>query len=351
MRSAKLPPLRTAVLLAALLLMPAAEGLAAFAGTDVFVPSVGNGPGFSGSRWSTTLWVENPAVDPADVVLALLVRGQANTSPATYTVTLAPGETRRFDRAVETLFGATDVFGALRAVSSGRVVVTARVYAQPAGGTLADSVGQLCSAIPASFAIGAGQGTALLGVSQDAVLDASELRYNFGFVETAGSEATVRVTAMDAAGEVFGAPRVYVLQPFEPQQHNLADVLPGVAGDNLRLVIEVVSGGGRIVAFGSGIANRSNDPSTFEMAFADDLLAANTPALPGPTGPAGPTGATGPSGPQGAAGTAGATGPRGFTGPMGPVGPSGPSGLGLGRLLIIASAIGTSFFRVIFRLE
>jgi len=44
---------------------------------------------------------------------------------------------------------------------------------------------------------------------------------------------------------------------------------------NIRLHAEVVAGTGRVVAFGTGIANRSNDSSVFEMSFSNDLLASS----------------------------------------------------------------------------
>ena len=53
--------------------------------------------------------------------------------------------------------------------------------------------------------------------------------------------------------------------------------MPGIDSDNLRLHLSVVDGAGQIVAFGSGLANGSNDPSTFEMSFRDELLASGGP--------------------------------------------------------------------------
>ena len=50
-----------------------------------------------------------------------------------------------------------------------------------------DSVGQFFAAIPASFAIGSGQSTTMLGVYQTSPQADSQFRYNFGFVETFGS--------------------------------------------------------------------------------------------------------------------------------------------------------------------
>ncbi|HPS79844.1 MAG TPA: hypothetical protein PLS53_16915, partial [Thermoanaerobaculaceae bacterium] len=50
---------------------------------------------------------------------------------------------------------------------------------------------------------------------------------------------------------------------------------PSVSTPNARLTVEVISGTGKVIAFGSGVANGSQDPATFEMAFRDELLADN----------------------------------------------------------------------------
>ncbi len=43
---------------------------------------------------------------------------------------------------------------------------------------------------------------------------------------------------------------------------------------NAVLDVEVVSGSGRVIAFGSLVTNGSQDPTTFEMGFDDALLGA-----------------------------------------------------------------------------
>ena len=171
------------------------------------------------------------------------------------------------------MFGESS-FGALRVTSSQKVMVNGRIYSQAAGTENRDSVGQLFAGIPASFAIGSGQSTTVLGTYQTSPQADSQFRYNFGFVETIGSNATVKVTALDETGASVGN-KSYTLGGFEARQYNITDLLPGVNAQNLRLQVEVTSGSGHVAVFGSGIANRSNDPSTFEMSFSDELLAEN----------------------------------------------------------------------------
>ena len=80
-------------------------------------------------------------------------------------------------------------------ISSVRVLVSARVFSTPVGGDLKDTVGQFFAAIPASFSIALGQSTELVGVHLSVPSADSQLRYNFGLVETSGQPATVQVQA------------------------------------------------------------------------------------------------------------------------------------------------------------
>ncbi|MGV8042171.1 MAG: hypothetical protein AB2L07_19630 [Thermoanaerobaculaceae bacterium] len=260
----------TTIWLALVLMVAAAPVLASFAGTDVVVPSVGRGAGAASSNWYSTVWVHNPNAAAAQVQVFLLERGNTNPSPRVYNDTIPAGDTRRWTNAVETLFGVAK-FGALRVVSTAKVVVNARVYSQPAGGHDEDTTGQFFSGVPAGFAITSGKKTQILGSYQTQPSADSDYRYNFGFVETAGGSTDVRVTVHDETGAVQGS-KDYSLGARGVAQYAFKDEFPGISTQNARLQVEVTSGSGAVVAFGSGIANASNDPSTFEMQFADELL-------------------------------------------------------------------------------
>jgi len=264
---------------AAMALLAAGVGRANFAGTDVFIPSLGHGRGSAQSQWNACIWVHNPNAAPVNVTFRLLLRDQANPSAQVYNDTIQAGDTRRYDDALATLFGVTTkTFGAVRVTTPAgqAVIVNARSYSTPPGGDPMDTTGQFYAAIPASFAIGPQQKTELLGVFQTTPQANSEFRYNYGFVETTGNTVTVLVTALDETGLTVGS-KSYTLGGYQASQYNITDLLPQVNTTNVRLEVTVTSGPGQVVAFGSGIANRSNDPSTFEMSFRDALLAANNP--------------------------------------------------------------------------
>jgi len=266
--------MRTLSLAALAVLTAAGPGWASFTGTDVVIPSAGRGPGASSSFWSTTLWIYNPGDSSVDVQVLFYERDQAHASPtATFSTTVQPGDTRKYDDATLTLFG-FEKFGSMRVKATGRVIVNSRIASTPPGGASGDSKGQFFSGIPVDFAIGLGQGSDILGVYQTTPKTASEFRYNFGFAEVAGAGCVVRVTARDEDGAVL-ATKDYPMGANEPKQVNLNDLVPNPGVTNVRLHVEVVSGSGRVVAFGTGLANRSNDSSVFEMGFADSLLASS----------------------------------------------------------------------------
>ena len=102
----------TILTLAVLCLAVAAPVFAGFSGTDVFLPAVGAASGVPPSVWYTTVWVHNPGTTRANITVYLLER-QANTAPLSYTDTLQPGDTKKYDDAVQLMF-AKETFGALR---------------------------------------------------------------------------------------------------------------------------------------------------------------------------------------------------------------------------------------------
>lgn len=264
-----------AVVLAALAVLVNPPAFAGFPGTDVFLPAVGSAPGVAPSVWYTTVWVTNPGPTPANVTFYLLER-HPNPVPATFSDTVPAGDTRRYDDAVWSMFG-LETFGALRVTSNVKVTVGSRIFSQP-GAEAEMSQGQFFAAVPSSFAIGAGDTTALAGVWQTRPAETSAFRYNFGFVETTGTGGCrVQVAVHDHQGAILGG-RIYELGPWEQLQRAFTDEFPEISVDNARLGITVLDGSGRVIAFGSQVANGSQDPTTFEMAFADDLLAENMTA-------------------------------------------------------------------------
>ncbi len=261
---------------AALVALAAAPALAGFAGTDLFLPMAGRQAGVHPSNWYTTAWIHNPGPDTATARVFFLERNTANPAPPWVDVLVAPGDTEMLENVVETYFH-RQAFGALRVTcDTQRLVVTSRVFSQAAGADARDSVGQDFAAVPAAFAIGAGERTQVLGLHQtDPDAADSDFRSNFGFVETTGHSVTVRVRALDGAGAQLGEPRDISVREYSQRQLAFKDYFPPTS-ENVRLDIEVASGAGRVIAYASSIANGSQDPTTLEMQYSDTLLGAGT---------------------------------------------------------------------------
>ena len=227
---------------------------------EIFLPSVGRGDGVGTSVWRTTLWIHNLSSTSAQCEIQLLLRDQANPNPATVIRVVPPGETLKIDDATWVLFG-VEGFGALRIRSVEDIIVNSRIFNQEGAG-LADTQGQFFGGMSSELALAAGQSTEILGVNQ---APNNDFRYNYGFVETTGHNVSLTVELIDGDGSSLGSTSISLL-PFEPRQFNIATVGAGAKPtDNGRLHVSVTGGTGRVIAFGSGIANGSQDPSTFEM--------------------------------------------------------------------------------------
>jgi hypothetical protein len=272
---------KNSVAVAALLVVVlAAPVLAGFFGTDLFLPSVGRKTGLGGTFWHTALWIHNPSGASVVVTVQYLPRGSSNPPPGMFaTLTIPAYGTWNDMDALNTLF-AVSGYGALRITSTARVLASCRMYDQPDGIPTNLTTGQDYSAIPATFAIGNSQSTQVLGAFSDLASPDPDFRTGFGYVEVAGGTANVRVSAIDPLGTTLGTwVEPSAVQPFENRYYSDFPVrFPGVSGTNLRLQFEVTGGTGKIIAVGSLVANTSNDGTTFEMAFADDLLGINTVA-------------------------------------------------------------------------
>ena len=167
---------RLAVLVCALAPGLAGTALAGFSGTDLFLPMVGRQAGVHPSNWYTTVWIYNPGAEAGD--------GQALPARARHLQPVAAVGRRRWSRPATPRRSTTSsrrcstcrCSGALRVTCpTQKLVVTSRVYSKARGAGEKDSVGQDFAAVPASFAIGMGEKTQVLGVHQTLPSADSEL--------------------------------------------------------------------------------------------------------------------------------------------------------------------------------
>lgn len=237
-------------------------------GTDLWLPSVGHGPGQMGSQWRTDVWIAYPTgSESATVDIYFVPRGETNTwPPDSRQITLNPGETREFVDIIGDLFGKATAFGALRVQSTAEILVTSRIYS--AGLTVIDpgngqqktgTAGQFFPGLPSQAGIGLNETTDIQGVAED-----SSYRTNVGWVEVSGNTCSLQVTRVDGNGTTV-ASQTYSVKPYAVvQKSNILNQLGG-GGSNQRLRFTVVSGNCRVLVFGSRLDNSTNDPSTIEM--------------------------------------------------------------------------------------
>ncbi|MCX7896182.1 MAG: hypothetical protein N2447_09585, partial [Thermoanaerobaculum sp.] len=121
------------------------------------------------------------------------------------------------------------------------------------------TTGQFFAGLPAAAALAAGQTTDIQGVEES-----SAFRTNVGWVEVTGNPCSIQVQRVDGNGVVL-ASQTFNVQPYAVEQRGSILNQLGGPGANQRLRISVVSGTGKILAFGSRLDNASNDPSTIEM--------------------------------------------------------------------------------------
>jgi hypothetical protein len=276
------------VALTSLSLTPVAE--AGFAGTDVFIPASARAAGVSPAQFYSTLWVTNLSTSAsANVQLKFFQRDTSNTSPITVPVTIAPGETKKYENVVQTVFGLPSASGAIRVQADREVLASSRTYNLPLGSDIKDANGLFFTGIPQVLAIGNGESSQLQGVSQNG---AEDFRYNFGMVETAGSPVTVRIIVRSSDGGVIGT-KDYPVQAYEAKQFAVTDAAPAISTVNGRVDATVVAGSGAVLLYATAVANGSQDSIGFEMSYRNSLLSAGVASLNTFTGAVTLTGGSG----------------------------------------------------------
>jgi hypothetical protein len=222
------------------------------AGTRYVIPGVAYTDGLA--RWRTDVRLYNTSSSAVSTTLTFHPQGGSN--PLVANVTLQPGETRALDNVLSSLFGVSSanaggsVLVTTEAQSS--LIASARTYAQTDAGTY----GQFIPAVTPQDGVGLGERSLhLIQLEQS-----SEYRTNIGLVETSGREATAEVSLILPDSKL--TPKVPVTLPANGfVQFPLSAFGIGTAAYNARISVRVMSGQGRVSAYGSVIDNRTQDPT------------------------------------------------------------------------------------------
>jgi uncharacterized repeat protein (TIGR01451 family) len=174
--------------------------------------------------------------------------------PQANSIFLNAGEVKSLDDIVKSYFGGDNVGGALHVTTStdSALVVTGRTYNLTDSGTY----GQFIPAVTPND--GVGKDDRALNILQ--VEDSVRYRTNVGLAELSGNPATVEVTVL--IPQAKAAPKItFELAPNEFRQTAILHDLGLENVYNARLSVRVISGSGKISAYGSVIDMKTQDPT------------------------------------------------------------------------------------------
>ena len=170
--------------------------------------------------------------------------------------TINPGEVKRFDNALPSLFNIQGSGGSILLTTSGQssLVASGRTYTAVGDGTF----GQFIPGVTPAEAVTTGDRA--LQIQQ--LEQSQNFRTNIGLAEVSGSGARVRLTLILPDSKVSPSTELD-LGPNEFRQLNriIESMNPGKNTYNARMTVQVTKGTGRVTAYGSMIDNSTQDPT------------------------------------------------------------------------------------------
>jgi hypothetical protein len=203
------------------------------------------------SNFHTDMRIYNGGTSPVDVTLAF-----TGASVPNKVKTIGAGETLAVDNVLPTLWNITGGGSVVATTASeSQLVLTARTFSRDKsnGGTF----GQFIPGVTAADAVG--NGDRALQIVQ--LEESPAFRTNLGLVEVTGNPITVELLAYTPDSKV-AARTVVPLGPGEYLQKG--GIFKSLGFSNVyngRITARVISGTGRVAAYGSVIDNRTTDPT------------------------------------------------------------------------------------------
>lgn len=232
------------------------RGPATASAPSFVVPTVTRATGVAGQRFRSSLLVRNTGADPVTLDLFATPLGTSGLEGALRVTRTLPGSASLLaDDVLGTLFGRDDELTAhleLRSAGARALSVRSVTYGEAAASTA--RFGAEVPAVASGSGTGAGSAPLVLtGIRSD-----SGFRVNLILAETAGAEARVGLRLLDAAARLVG----YVEKSVPAWGSLQASLLPTFGVPRLELasaslLVEPVSGSGRVVAIATVIDNAS----------------------------------------------------------------------------------------------
>lgn len=224
-------------------------------GDDLFVAGAAHVLGANNTVWRTDLEVYSTGATAAVFDISLLVKDADNSSPSTASFEIAPGEARRFNDVLDSVFSFSGV-GALRLTPiSGALAATSRTYNQADTGTF----GQFISGVVAENAVSPQTPGRIVQLSHSSD-QTTGFRTNIGFVNLTSIATTVQVNLFLANGTAAGAGS-YALPPFGTTQvDKIFERLGTPTVEDGYAVVSTATTGAAVFAFASIVDNTTGDP-------------------------------------------------------------------------------------------
>jgi hypothetical protein len=204
--------------------------------------------------WQTDLRIFNSGTTATPATLTFYPMGNPGAAQSREIV-LEPGEIEVMDNVLVSLFGVTTTAGGSMVITTPQetsLTPTARTYNRTSSGTY----GQYVPGVTVAESIGvADRALQILQVEQS-----TRFRTNIGVTETTGNPATVEISLITP--DQLATPVVTIgLQANEFRQIGLVDFQPASAVYNGRVTVKVISGEGKVTAYGSAIDAITQDPT------------------------------------------------------------------------------------------
>jgi hypothetical protein len=234
-----------------LMVFPVLKG--AESATRYVIPGVADiNNGFA--SWRTDIRLFNPGTSQVTATLAYSPQPGNSGASGPQQVTIDPGQVKSIDNSLQQLYSLQNSGGSMLITtpSSSKLIVTARTYNQTSSGTY----GQFIPAVTPAGSVGLADNRVL----QLLQLESSDrMRTNIGFVETSGSPVTIEVSAIPPDSKIAAKTQI-PLAANQFFQTSLASFGVGTVY-NARVTVKVISGTGRVTAYGSVIDMQTQDPT------------------------------------------------------------------------------------------
>lgn len=209
------------------------------------------------SNFHSDVRIFNGGTSAATVALTYFPQGNTAGATTAAPITIQPNHVQAIDNILPTLFNVTNSGGSvlMTTTTPSSLVVSGRTYSIGANN---GTFGQFIPGLSPTAGIGLGDKPLQVLQLEESVA----FRSNVGLAELSGNPVKVRISAYVPDSKV--TPILDVDLPangFIQYGKLLASLLPGQTTYNGRVTVTVLSGSGRVTAYGSVIDNATSDPT------------------------------------------------------------------------------------------